>query len=79
MKLALSYKNFAANRNISHIGLGVAALNTQKCLRREAISTAVWPILNSADLCNRPNRPRHHACRYLRALDPHDRDADASQ
>jgi len=28
MQLALCYKNFAANANISHIGLGVSALNT---------------------------------------------------
>ncbi len=50
MKLVLAYKNFAANRNISHIGLGVAAINTAKVLRREAVDTEVWPILSSADL-----------------------------
>jgi predicted permease len=32
MKLILAYKNFAAYKNISHIGLGVAALNTSKVL-----------------------------------------------
>ena len=26
MRLVLAYKNFAANRNISHIGLGVARM-----------------------------------------------------
>lgn len=56
MKLALAYKNFAANRNVSHIGLGVAAMNTQKTLRREGIDAVVWPIVNSADL-----RKRLHA------------------
>jgi hypothetical protein len=50
MKVILAYKNFAANRNISHIGLGVAAINTAKVLRREGIDTEVWPILSSADL-----------------------------
>ena len=50
MSVVLAYKNFAANRNISHIGLGVAALNTAKVLRREGIRTDVWPIVNAADL-----------------------------
>ncbi len=50
MKVVLVYKNFAASRNISHIGLGVAALNTSKSLIREGISTQVWPVVNSAGL-----------------------------
>ena len=50
MHAVICYKNFAANRNISHIGLGVAALNNSKCLNREGITTDVWPSLNAADL-----------------------------
>jgi len=50
MSVVIAYKNFAANRNISHIGLGVAAVNTAKVLRREGIVTNVWPILSAADL-----------------------------
>jgi len=50
MKVVLAYKNFAANRNISHIGLGVSALNTAKVLRRHRIRTDVWPIISAADL-----------------------------
>jgi hypothetical protein len=50
MRVILAYKNFAANRNISHIGLGVAAINTAKVRRREGINTEVWPILSPADL-----------------------------
>ena len=53
MSVILAYKNFAANRNISHIGLGVAAINTAKVLRREGIQTDVWPIVSSADLRSR--------------------------
>ncbi len=53
MSVILAYKNFAANRNISHIGLGVAAINTAKVLRREGIKTDVWPILSAADLRKR--------------------------
>ncbi|MGA8030735.1 MAG: hypothetical protein WB992_26620 [Bryobacteraceae bacterium] len=53
MNVVLAYKNFAANRNISHIGLGVAAINTAKVLRRAGIQTYIWPIINAADLRNR--------------------------
>src|SRR5579875_2270804 len=53
MSVILAYKNFAANRNISHIGLGVAAINTAKVLRREGTKTEVWPILSASDLRNR--------------------------
>ena len=56
MSVVLAYKNFAANRNISHIGLGVAAINTAKVLRREGIKADVWPIIDAADL-----RKRLHA------------------
>ncbi len=50
MSVVLAYKNFAANRNISHIGLGVAAINTAKVLRRSGIRADVWPILSASDL-----------------------------
>lgn len=53
MSVVLAYKNFAANRNISHIGLGVAALNTAKVLRRAGIYTEVWPIVSACDLHKR--------------------------
>jgi len=53
MKLAIAYKNFAANRNISHIGLGVAALNTTKSLRRAGIQAQVWPLIDAAHLRSR--------------------------
>lgn len=35
--LVLLYKNFAAQAGISHIGLGVAAANTAKVLRRAGV------------------------------------------
>jgi hypothetical protein len=52
-KLVLAYKNFAASKNISHIGLGVSAINTSKVLRRLGICTEVWPIVQSRDLAQR--------------------------
>lgn len=53
MSVVLTYKNFAANRNISHIGLGVAAMNTAKVLQRNGIKAVVWPIVNAGDLRRR--------------------------
>ncbi len=52
-KLILAYKNFAANKNISHIGLGVSALNTSKVLARHGIDSEVWPVLQASDLAAR--------------------------
>lgn len=49
-RVILAYKNFAANKNISHIGLGVAALNTAKALRKQNIAAEVWPVVNAAEL-----------------------------
>ena len=50
VRLILAYKNFAAVTAISHIGLGVSALNTAKVLRREGIATEVWAINCAAHL-----------------------------
>lgn len=52
-KVILAYKNFAANRNISHIGLGVSAMNTCKVLRSRGYRAEVWPIVKAADLKQR--------------------------
>ena len=50
MKLALVYKNFAANANISHIGLGVSALNTSKVLKRHGVAVRAFAINSIVDL-----------------------------
>lgn len=55
-KLILTYKDFAAHKNISHIGLGVSALNTSKVLARQGIDVEVWPILSAHDLAVRLQR-----------------------
>ena len=54
-KVIIAYKNFAASRNISHIGLGVAAINNSKVLRANGIAAEVWPIVNAAELRARLN------------------------
>lgn len=48
MKLAIAYKNFAANPGVSHIGLGVSALNNAKVLIRHGLDVHVWAI-NTVD------------------------------
>src|SRR5665213_422480 len=53
MQVILAYKNFAANRAVSHIGLGVTALNAAKSMRAAGIQADVWPIISAADLRNR--------------------------
>ena len=44
--VVLCYKNFAASAGVSHIGLGVAALNVAKILMRHGIKATVLPIVN---------------------------------
>ena len=53
MRIALAYKNFAANRNLSHIGLGVAAMNNCKVLEEAGIHCEIWPIYHPSDLMQR--------------------------
>lgn len=50
IRVIIAYKNFGATKGISHIGLGVAALNTQQTLRARGIWAEVWPIVKPEDL-----------------------------
>jgi hypothetical protein len=59
-RIILAYKNFAANRNISHIGLGVAAMNTAKVLRQHGYAVDVLPIVSAAELEARLNPDVSH-------------------
>jgi hypothetical protein len=49
-RVLLCYKNFAANQNISHIGLGVSALCTAKVLKAHGIQAEVHAILSAHDI-----------------------------
>jgi glycosyltransferase involved in cell wall biosynthesis len=51
--VAIAYKNFAAMKGISHIGLGVTALTNAKLLNAAGIWTEVWPISSGDDLRTR--------------------------
>ncbi|MCU1258749.1 MAG: hypothetical protein JWO80_1634 [Bryobacterales bacterium] len=52
-RVILAYKNFAANRHVSHIGLGVTAMNSAKFLRSAGIDTEVWAVVSAQDLGSR--------------------------
>ncbi len=55
------YKNFAANHNVSHIGLGVAAMNNQKVLRSLGLKVDVLPCVSVVDLARSlAQTPRTH-------------------
>jgi hypothetical protein len=53
IRLIIVYKNFAANKGISHIGLGVSAMNTAQTLNSHNIWTEVWPAKSVEDLTER--------------------------
>lgn len=57
MRVILAYKNFSA---VSHIGLGVSAMNTCKVLESQGIHTEVWPVTTAQDLVNRLTAAHHH-------------------
>lgn len=52
-RVVITYKNFPVAHHVSHIGLGVSALNTAKVLRENGIATDVWPILGAKELAAR--------------------------
>jgi glycosyltransferase involved in cell wall biosynthesis len=49
-RLAIAYKNFAAIRGLSHIGLGVSATQNAKALRAAGYIVEIWAISSFADL-----------------------------
>lgn len=58
VRVAIAYKNFAAGKGISHIGLGVSAIQNAKALRAAGFIVEIWPILNAADLLMKLNADR---------------------
>jgi hypothetical protein len=61
--VVLAYKNFPVAHHVSHIGLGVSALNTAKVLHQAGISADVWAILGAKAIADRIRtsnpRPTH--------------------
>jgi hypothetical protein len=49
-RVVIAYKNFAANKGVSHIGLGVSALHNAKSLNAAGVPCEVWPIVDANQL-----------------------------
>ena len=49
-RVALAYKSTALDRNVSHVGLGVTALNALRTLQAHGYWAEVWPAADAADL-----------------------------
>lgn len=63
LNVRLVYKNFAARQGISHIGLGVSALNNCKVLQSIGINAHVLPVKDEADLVN--YMKHHHTVTHV--------------
>lgn len=50
VRVIICYKNFAATQNVSHIGLGVAALNNVKMLQAAGVRAEILPLRYDTDL-----------------------------
>lgn len=50
---AIAYKNFAAYKGISHIGLGVTGMTNAKVLNEAGYKTQVWAVTSNVDIVNR--------------------------
>lgn len=50
LRILLAYKNFAAKAGVSHIGLGVSAINNAKTLQRKGIRAEVLPLKDPDDI-----------------------------
>jgi hypothetical protein len=49
-RIALVYKNFSLNKSVSHIGLGVCAINTARTLRQHGYWADVWAAAHVDDI-----------------------------
>lgn len=50
-RLAIIYKNFAAQKGISHIGLGVSACHNAKTLNFAGVTAEVWAMNDPSEIC----------------------------
>lgn len=55
-RVVITYRNMPVSHHVSHIGLGVSALNTAKVLRQNGVLADVWPILSAKELADRITR-----------------------
>lgn len=61
VRCVIAYKNFAASKGISHIGLGVTASTNAAALKAEGYWVEVWPIVSCKELVARLDKTREEA------------------
>lgn len=64
LRVLLCYKNFGAHVGVSHIGLGVAAMNTSKMLTSIGVRTEVLPLKDQHDLRKHLNLSKSKGITY---------------
>src|SRR5262245_13177778 len=70
-RVCFTYKNFAAHRGVSHIGLGVSASCTARVLRNHGIWASVWACTSGKELLERLRREHAHAHAHGEVLPTH--------
>ena len=53
VRLVICYRNFSAHRGISHIGLGVSAMQNARALRALGYIVEIWPLADGAELADK--------------------------
>ena len=53
VRIVICYRNYADFKGISHIGLGVSAMQNCRALKNAGYYAEVWPITSAADLIKR--------------------------
>lgn len=64
LRVLLGYKNFGAYQGVSHIGLGVSAMNTAKTLHHLGVHCEVLPMKDQLDLRKHLNLEASKGRRY---------------
>lgn len=67
-RVLLCYKNFAAHASISHIGLGVSAMNTSKVLNSLGVQTEVLALKDQHDLRKNLNLANSNGITYTNTV-----------
>lgn len=59
-RVVIAYKNFGAFKGLSHIGLGVSAMQNARMLREHHIFAEVWPITSAQELEQKLQVDKHY-------------------
>lgn len=68
LRVLLCYKNFGAHVGVSHIGLGVSAMNASKTLNSLGIATEILPLKDQHDLRKNLNLAKSNGVTYTHVV-----------